>query len=30
MFLKGSIISLICLLWFIIHDHREQRRKKGE
>lgn len=29
MFLKGSMVSLICLLWFIIHDRREQRRKKA-
>lgn len=29
LFLKGSIVSLICLVWFIIHDRREQRRKKS-
>jgi hypothetical protein len=27
--LKGSILSLICLIWFIIYDRREQRRKKA-
>lgn len=29
MFLKGSIVSVICLMWFIIHDRREQRRRKA-
>ncbi len=29
MFLKGSIVSLICLVWFVIHDRREQRRRKA-
>ena len=29
MFLKGTIVSFICLVWWIIHDHREQRRNMG-
>lgn len=29
MFLKGSIASFICLLWFVIHDRRKQRRKSA-
>lgn len=27
MFAKGTIISVICLVWFIIHDRKERRRK---
>lgn len=29
MFLKGSIVSFICLVWFIVHDRRARRRKSA-